>query len=151
MSGFRPLSPRDAVARGMTIFVDGEPFGEWVQPIAVGPDRFHDHINERQATMPTAEAGIPGTPHNAADIEAILLKNMDLEGAADRQAEFEQASHAAKLAAERRNAAIIALVENGWPGADPLPTQRQRQVAEALGITRARVSHIVAAGRREAS
>lgn len=80
---------------------------------------------------------IPGTPHNAADIERIALANMDLDTAADRQAEFDVAEHAFQVATVRRNNAVLALVQRGTS---------QLDVAMRLGVSQQRVSQIVARG-----
>lgn len=84
---------------------------------------------------------IPGTPQNAAEQEAMILKHMDVETAQDRQAEFANAERAYRIAAERRNAAVAALCRHGW---------LQRDVAERLGISLGRVGHIVSNARRAA-
>lgn len=81
---------------------------------------------------------IPGTPHNAADIERIALKHMDMDAAADRQAELDNLEHAYQAAVTRRNNAVLALLQHGF---------QQQDVASRLGLSAQRVSQIAQRAR----
>jgi len=82
---------------------------------------------------------------NAEQLERRALSRMDLDRAADRQAQFLNAEHTYELALEKRNAAVLALLERagGRRGA-------QVEIAEALNISPGRVAQIAMRARRDA-
>lgn len=143
---------RDAIARTFgvrpeDVRLDGDliTIRQWPGPDDVPIDVVtgvlgHGDVLENLRTNKEGEmpaTAIPGTPANADEIEAIALKNMDLETAADRQAAHEQAQHLAKDASRKRNAAILALLQHG---------HQPQEIADALGITRGRVAQIASRG-----
>jgi hypothetical protein len=133
------VAPSEPDRFTVTVTVHGQPIGEWaerVYPVVGHGDVLQNLRPTKEGEMP---ATIPGTPHTAEDLEAIALKHMDLETAADRSAAAENARMVFEEAIEKRNNAVMALLQHGF---------QQQAIADAMNISRSLVAQIVRARRR---